>query len=364
MERQKSTNGLVLVLALCCAALATIAIPASARAALPALGATDDGRLVDATGREVLLRGVNADGLSEAPKLAPMTPRTLRAVGWNAVRVTLSWSKIEPLPGRADVKHFAAIERVVDALAAEGLYSVLAVQPQGLAPGLPPVVGARTSRQYALTMRALARRFAPQPGVAGFDIGDAPAGLALDTLNEIRAGERDAGSAAPHLVFVAQPLPGQPGVVYAPRVALADALGGLRTNARGLPVVIAEWTPGADAARYQDALNGLRYGAFATPAGLVDPRGALARAYVRAAPGRLEFSHYEEPRGHFAARGVAPADNAAPVEIFYPQGKHREARFRARGIAGLRAVRMPGGARAVRGIPRGKWSFQIGPQLK
>ena len=343
----------MLVLALLCAILAA----APAQAALPALAVSGD-RIVDASGREVLLRGVNVDRLAEAPELGPLAPRTLAAVGWNAVRVKLSWARIEPVPGRADERHLADVERLVDALAAAGVYSVLAVQPQGLVPGLP-VRGARTPRQYAVVMRAVARRFAVQPGVAGFDVGDAPAGLAGEALAEIRAGERDGGAGAPHLVFAAQPLAG---TVYAPRVALADVLGGLR--GAGLPVVVAEWVPGADAARYQDALNGLRYGAFAATRGLVDPRGPLARAVVRAAPGRLDFSHYEESRGHFAARGVAPASNGAAVEIFYPQGKHRDARFRTRGLANLRATRLPAGARMISGIPRGRWSFQIGPGLK
>ncbi|CAA9494480.1 MAG: hypothetical protein AVDCRST_MAG85-1399 [uncultured Solirubrobacteraceae bacterium] len=347
---------------------------APAHAALPPLSADPDprngGRIVDASGREVLLRGVNTDVLSDAPVLGRIGSRTLESIGWNAVRIQLAWPRIEPLPGRFDDKHLDDVERLVDALASKGIYSVLAVQPRGLVPGGLPIAGARTPASYTVMLRRLARRFATQPGVAAFDVVDAHGSLAAMALSQIRAGENDAGAtASPHLVFVGPSSIGavtsDRAVVLAPRGTTVGALGSMRQAALGgAPVVVSEWTPGADAPAHQDAQNGLRLGSFASTPGLIDPRGPLSRAYVRAAPGRLEFSHYEEPRGHFAARGMASSSNTAPIEIFYPGAKHKGAKFRARGISGLKAAKVPGGGRMVTGIPRGRWSFQIGPSLK
>src|SRR3954449_2773246 len=86
-----------------------------ARASLPRLHAVPDrngrGRIVDARGREVLLRGVNVNALAEYWKgtpfpttfpLAPDDPDRMAAIGWDAVRLLVSWSRIEPQPGTYD----------------------------------------------------------------------------------------------------------------------------------------------------------------------------------------------------------------------------------------------------------------------
>jgi hypothetical protein len=294
--------------ALLLALAALLFAPAVANAALPALYAQPDalngGRIVDATGREVLLRGAELTG--------HVNRRVLQATGWNVVRV------------RLDARAIADAERLVDALAEDGIYSVLVL------PELP--VGLRT-------LDPIVARFATRPHVIGFEGYPASGKLLFNPLGASTTG-----------------------LVYAPPAASTDALEAVRRSSAGAPVVVS-WRPSADVGRFQDAVNGLRLGAIATVAGAIDPRGPLARAYVRAAPGRLEFSHYEEARGHFAARGVASGANQAPIEIFYPGAKHREARFRVRGVYGLRAARTPGGGRLVTGVPRGKWSIQIGPRL-
>ena len=80
---------------------------------LPALHAAPDpvngGRILDAGGREVLLRGVNvnayADYWAYSPSLFVAYPITaddadrMAAIGWNCVRLLLSWSRVEPQPG-------------------------------------------------------------------------------------------------------------------------------------------------------------------------------------------------------------------------------------------------------------------------
>jgi hypothetical protein len=273
---------------------------APARAALPALSADGD-RIVDATGREVLLRGAELKGTASR--------RAIQSTGWNVVRVRLG---LNALP---------QAERLVDALAAGGVYSILVL------PDSP------------LGLSEIAARFAARPHVAGF------VGLPVPGK----------------LLFNPVPV-GVAGVVAAPDLAVPDAMQAARAAAGAVPVV-ATWPSHVSPSAFLGAGDGLRMGMIATGVRHIDRRGPLARAYVRAAPGRLEFSHYDEPRGHFAARGEAARTNTAPVEIFYPGAKHKDARFRARGLSGLRATPLPGGGRMVTGVPRGRWSFQIGPSL-
>ena len=280
--------------------LALLLGAAPAHAALPALR-TDGDRVVDAAGREVLLRGAELTGTASR--------RVIQATGWNVVRVRLSVTKL------------VQAERLVDELAEDGIYTILVLPdaPLGLAP--------------------ITDRFAQRPHVLGF------------------AGLPATGKLLFNPVAVASP-----GLVFSPSVDTADGLQAARAAAGSAPVLVS-WPAAADPVRFLGAADGLRLGSIATGVGAIDPRGPLARAYVRAAPGKLDFSHYDEPRGHFATRGTAARTNTAPVEIFYPGAKHREARFRAKGLTNLRATRTAGGGRLVTGVPRGRWSFQIGPSL-
>ena len=281
-------------------ALVCLLAAAPANAALPALRA-DGARIVDTDGREVLLRG--------AELTRPVSRRVIQATGWNVVRVRLSMTKL------------VRAERLVDELAEDGVYTIL----------VPP--------DAPLGLGDVAARFATRPHVLGFEGLPVPGKLLFN----------------PAVVT-------SPGLVFAPSVSAVDELQGAREAGGPAPVVVS-WPAATDPGRFLGAADGLRLGAIATGLGLVDPRGPLARAYVRAAPGRLDFAHYDEARGHFATRGVSHRANIVPVEIFYPGAKHRDARFRARGLSDLVARRLPGGGRLITGIPHGRWSFQIGPSL-
>jgi endoglycosylceramidase len=105
---------------------------------LPALHAEPDpvagGRIVDAEGREVLLRGVNVNALAEYwasgpfPTVFPFLEgdaERIAAVGWNAVRLLLSWSRVEPAPGQYDDAYLDQVAAVIDQLAARGVYSIV-----------------------------------------------------------------------------------------------------------------------------------------------------------------------------------------------------------------------------------------------
>ncbi|MGH9050392.1 MAG: cellulase family glycosylhydrolase, partial [Acidimicrobiia bacterium] len=92
------------------------------------------GRLVDADGREVLLRGVNVNALAEYwagtdfPTTFPLAdddPERMASIGWNAVRLVVSWSEVEPAPGRYDEEYLDEVATVVDELAAVGIYTIV-----------------------------------------------------------------------------------------------------------------------------------------------------------------------------------------------------------------------------------------------
>lgn len=118
--------------------------------ALPALHAEPDpvrgGRIVDAFGREVLLRGVNVNAYVEYwaydPDLFttyPLTPEDadrLAEMGWNTVRLLLSWSRVEPAPGTFDEAYLDSIEAAVRLLESRGLYSILDLHQDAWGPTL------------------------------------------------------------------------------------------------------------------------------------------------------------------------------------------------------------------------------------
>ena len=98
---------LAAALALCC--LAGLAGSGAARADLPRLRAVPDpvkgGHIADSQGREVILRGVNVNSLGEYWKgtdnkpvlpLDRRDPGRIARIGWNTVRLIVSWSKVEP----------------------------------------------------------------------------------------------------------------------------------------------------------------------------------------------------------------------------------------------------------------------------
>jgi endoglycosylceramidase len=128
-------------------------VPASSAAtrapSLPPLHAAPDadsgGRIVDARGREVLLRGVNVNALAEywqgtpLPTVFPLEardPRRMAAIGWNAVRLLISWSRVEPRPGEYDEAYLNEAVATAARLRAEGIYTIVDLHQDAWGPSL------------------------------------------------------------------------------------------------------------------------------------------------------------------------------------------------------------------------------------
>jgi endoglycosylceramidase len=112
--------------------------------------AANGGRIVDASGREVLLRGVNVNALVEYwqyGKFATTFPLTaadarfIAGTGWNAVRLLVSWSRVEPAPGKYDDRYLAQVRDAVHLLASQGVYSIIDFHQDAWGPTLAAPAG-------------------------------------------------------------------------------------------------------------------------------------------------------------------------------------------------------------------------------
>lgn len=143
----------------------TLLAAAPAHAQLPRLTVErgDDPAIVDAQGREVLLRGINVNQLGDYfqadPKQRTTFPLTdedfaqIARLGFNVVRLVTNWSAWQPARGAFDDAYLRRVRTAVDAAAAHGLYTVIDMHqdawgkfiatPAGTTcpPGFGPAVG-------------------------------------------------------------------------------------------------------------------------------------------------------------------------------------------------------------------------------
>ncbi|WP_196279642.1 cellulase family glycosylhydrolase [Catellatospora paridis] len=241
-------------------------LPAATEDGLPTIG--------DVTGRQVILRGVNVNQLIDYHLRDPAVPATepltdadfaqIAAMGFNVVRLGMSWSRLEPRRGEFDQAYLQQISTAVASAKAHGVYVVLDMHQdawgnalarpgeqcgggtspttgwdgapawatitdgtlhcQFLARDLAPAVATAFGNFYtdrdgiqSELVRAwafVARAFANEPAVAGYDLLNEPgiganppisSGLLLGryydaAITAIRDAER-AGQGFAHLVF-------------------------------------------------------------------------------------------------------------------------------------------------------------------
>jgi len=100
----------------------------------------------DVTGRAVLLRGVNDNELAEYAQNDPSLPTVapfntgdfarMASLGFNVVRLNLSWSLLEPTPGAFDRGYVNKIHEAVDAAKSNGIYTLLDMHQDAWGPAV------------------------------------------------------------------------------------------------------------------------------------------------------------------------------------------------------------------------------------
>jgi len=102
--------------------------------------------IFNARGARVLLHGVNVNGLAEYYAARPDLPTTIPVrrddfrriarVGFNSVRLLVSWSRLEPRPGAYNTTYVERVKRAVRQAASFGLYVVIDMHQDAWGPGV------------------------------------------------------------------------------------------------------------------------------------------------------------------------------------------------------------------------------------
>jgi endoglycosylceramidase len=381
-------------------------------------------RIVDVSGRQVLLRGVNVNQLidyyAHDPALPTVQPLSeadfadMARMGFNVVRLGVSWSRLEPSPGTFDDGYVGQIRQAVGWATRHRLYTVLdmhqdawakfVASPPGVVcpPGLSPAIGWDGAPAWATLLDGmttcrgavreaspavvqaftnfyldrngiqtrlvqswahLARAFAADPAVAGYDLFNEPnpgnfqqatstarlADYYRRTIDAIRAAESTVPHGFHHLAFVepnllwpvvgpaAAPPPGfttDPLIVFAPHLYAGSLPPNTVTIEQGFaiaqtvaasyhaPLWAGEWgwfgDPQTDAAkvrRYTAAADTYRIGGawWVWKQACGDPHNVIASGI---GPVIGNLNRYACPSG--TTLGM-PAPFAVPLSAPYPQ---------------------------------------------
>ncbi len=121
-----------------------------------------DAGIYDSSGRQVLLRGVNLNSLGDYyqdnPALPPVLPlqeedfRQMAALGFNVVRLIVSWSALEPQRGQRSAAYLRRIREAVAQAKKYGLYVILDMHQDawGKYIATPPGVDCGAARERAI----------------------------------------------------------------------------------------------------------------------------------------------------------------------------------------------------------------------
>lgn len=182
----------------------------------------EDGRFIDQDGRQVILRGVNV-GEKRSPYLSWHGPREyaqMRGWGFNCIRLLTFWAAIEPECGRYDEEYLKGLDERIKWAKENNIYVILDMHQDLYGEGIPggdgapkwatldegkrhaslgfvwsdaylvsPKIhaafdnfwnnspgpdGVGIQDRFALAWQHLARRYADEPAVIGFDLLNEP----------------------------------------------------------------------------------------------------------------------------------------------------------------------------------------------
>lgn len=110
------------------------------------LDPVNGGRFIDAEGREVMLSGINLKSLGEYwrydPDVDPIFPYDetdvdrFADIGWNVVRLVITWSWVEPAPGEYDEAYLDRIEEAIHLFESRGIYTIIDLHQDAWGPTL------------------------------------------------------------------------------------------------------------------------------------------------------------------------------------------------------------------------------------
>jgi len=154
----------------------------------------DGSSIVREDGATMILRGVNLPPLSHSgvtPARYVAYVDVVKSMGFNVIRLPVSWAELEPSPGRFSTAYLDAVKKIVDLAAENGMYVVVDMH-QFKMDGFPAWVlpKLKTSDQAAATFwrnsalqqelvkawKALASLLKDRSAVAGYDLLNEPYG--------------------------------------------------------------------------------------------------------------------------------------------------------------------------------------------